>query len=92
MFRVDADHPHHTFAVDDLALVANFLYRCPYFHNLLVLTTPPGLARPDSRGRLSLHNSFIAVHNSSAIQVVGRKLDRDFIAGQNANEILAHLA
>jgi hypothetical protein len=25
VFRVDADHPHHAFAVDDLALVANFL-------------------------------------------------------------------
>jgi hypothetical protein len=26
VFGVDADHPHHSFAVDDLALVANFLY------------------------------------------------------------------
>jgi hypothetical protein len=26
VFRVDADHPHHTFAVDDLALVANLFY------------------------------------------------------------------
>jgi hypothetical protein len=25
VFRVGADHAHHTFAVDDLALVANFL-------------------------------------------------------------------
>jgi hypothetical protein len=33
VFRVDANHPHHTFAVDDLALVANLLYRCPYLHN-----------------------------------------------------------
>src|ERR1700691_200200 len=33
MFRVLADHPHHTLAVDDLALVTNFLYRCSYFHN-----------------------------------------------------------
>jgi len=32
MFRVDADHPNHTLAVDDLALVTNFLYRCSYFH------------------------------------------------------------
>src|SRR5712675_976197 len=34
VFRVDADHPHHTLAVDDLALVTNFLYRCSYFHKL----------------------------------------------------------
>jgi len=26
VFRILADHPHHTLAVDDLALVANFLY------------------------------------------------------------------
>jgi hypothetical protein len=33
MFRVDADHTHHAFTVDDLALVADFLYRCSYLHN-----------------------------------------------------------
>jgi hypothetical protein len=33
VFRDDADHPHDTFAVDDLALVANLLYGCSYFHN-----------------------------------------------------------
>jgi hypothetical protein len=32
MLRVDANHPHHTFAVDDLAFVTDFLYRCSYFH------------------------------------------------------------
>src|SRR5579863_7577176 len=90
VFRVDADHPYHAFAVDDLALVANLLYRCSYLHNLLVLTTPPGFARPDSRW-LSLHNSFIAVNNASAIQIIGRELDCDFIARQNADEILTHL-
>src|SRR5690349_359353 len=33
MFGILADHPHHTFAMDDLALIANFLYRCSYLHN-----------------------------------------------------------
>jgi hypothetical protein len=32
VFRVDTDHPHHTFAVNDLALVTDFLYRRSYFH------------------------------------------------------------
>jgi hypothetical protein len=32
VFRVNANHPHHTLAVDDLALVTNFLYRRSYFH------------------------------------------------------------
>src|SRR6185369_5169086 len=39
MFGILADHPHHTFAVDDLALIANFLYRCSYLHNP-VLSSP----------------------------------------------------
>jgi hypothetical protein len=53
MFCDDADHPHYTFAVDDLALVTDFLYRCPYFHTLLnssMLTFPAGFARPGGRG------------------------------------------
>src|ERR1035437_4798663 len=33
VFRVFADHPHYSLAVDDLALVANLLYRRSYFHN-----------------------------------------------------------
>src|SRR3954465_14724618 len=32
VFRVLADHPHHAFAVDDLALIANLLYRRSDFH------------------------------------------------------------
>jgi hypothetical protein len=32
MLGVNADHPHYALAVDDLALVANFLDRCSYFH------------------------------------------------------------
>src|SRR3954471_1998561 len=33
VFLVAADHPHHTAAPDDLALVANPLDRCPDLHN-----------------------------------------------------------
>jgi hypothetical protein len=32
VFRIDANHAHHAFAVDDLALVTDFLYRRSYFH------------------------------------------------------------
>jgi len=32
MLRVRADHPHHAFALDDLALVADFAYGSLYFH------------------------------------------------------------
>jgi hypothetical protein len=33
VFRRLADHPHYSLAVDDLALVTNFLYRCSDFHD-----------------------------------------------------------
>src|SRR5208283_5248383 len=36
--------------------------------------------------------SFVPIHNSPAIQVVGRKLHRDLVPWQNADEVLAHLA
>ena len=32
VFRVDANHPHHTLAVNDLALVTHFLNRSTDFH------------------------------------------------------------
>jgi hypothetical protein len=32
MFGVYANHPHHTFAMDDLALVAHFFYGSTDFH------------------------------------------------------------
>src|SRR6266850_2753904 len=32
VLRILADHPHHTLAVDDLALIANFFDRCSNFH------------------------------------------------------------
>src|SRR5712671_2290364 len=85
VFRVDADHPHHTLAVDDLALVTNFLYRCSYFHK-------PAFSCPLSFFTAFSKNLFVAIHNPAAIQIVRRKLDRDLIARKDTNEILAHLA
>jgi hypothetical protein len=32
MLRIGADHAHHALAVNDLAVVTHFLYRCPDFH------------------------------------------------------------
>jgi hypothetical protein len=36
--------------------------------------------------------SFVSINNSSAIQIVGRELDRDFVSGENADEIFSHFA
>src|ERR1700733_6980120 len=86
MFRVDADHPHHTLAVNDLALVTDLFYRCSYFHNSSQL--------PGSQFSVERSNSasFIAINNSAAVQIVGGKLHRNFVTRQDANEILSHLA
>jgi hypothetical protein len=32
VLRIGTDHSHHTTAVNNLALIANFLYRCSNFH------------------------------------------------------------
>src|ERR1700683_1661100 len=44
MFRIGADDPHHTFAVDHFALIAHLLYRRSHFHifssNLTILPRP----------------------------------------------------
>jgi hypothetical protein len=41
VFRIDANDPNHPAAVDDLALVTNFLHACPNFHAALLLFLQP---------------------------------------------------
>src|ERR1700736_2645734 len=84
VFRVDADHPHYAFAVDDLALITNLFYRCSYFHNGSYNLCEPA-ARPFATFL------FISIHDSAAIQIVGRKLNRHLVPRKNAYEILPHL-
>src|SRR5437762_6620892 len=50
------------------------------------------ITQPSAVGSEPSAKLFIAINDSSAIQVVRRKLDRDLISRQDANEILAHLA
>src|SRR5216683_576228 len=67
VFRVNADHPHHTLTVNDLALVTDFLYGRSYFHK-------PAFSRQLSAFSKNL---FVAIHNPAAIQIVRRKLHGD---------------
>ena len=60
--------------MDDLALIANLLYRRSHFHNLY------------------LSFLLVAIRDPSSFQVVRRKLYQDLVAGQDAYEILPHLA
>src|SRR5579872_570743 len=40
MLRIHADHSHHAFAVDDLALVAHLFDGCSNLHNLVLVPQP----------------------------------------------------
>src|SRR5690348_8659298 len=53
MFRVLANHPHHAFAADDFALIANFLYRCAYLHISSQLPVLSCQSKPLWRGALA---------------------------------------
>jgi hypothetical protein len=46
VFRIRADHAHHAFAVDDLAVVAHLFNGSPYFHNPSTFST--GISGLDS--------------------------------------------
>jgi len=84
MFRIHADHPHNTLAVNDLALVTDFSDGCPYLHDFL---------------KFAFHNSkfanrslLVAINDSTSCQIVRRKFDSNLIARKNTNEILPHLS
>ena len=81
MFWVRADHPHHSFAVDDLALVAHLLYRSTYFHKT-VLTSAVAMAAP----------LLVSVSYSSSIEIVGRQLNQHSITRKNADKMFAHFS
>jgi hypothetical protein len=51
VFRIRADHAHHAFAVDDLAVVAHLFNGSPYFHNPSTFST--GISGLDSNRRES---------------------------------------
>src|SRR5712692_5194025 len=81
VFRILADHPHHTLAVDDLALIANFLDRCPYFHKSVLgrssLVVGQSVSEHFSAAAVTTR-LFIAIYNPPSIQIVRRKLDCNF--------------
>src|SRR5258708_12952231 len=80
--------------MDHLALVTNFFDACPYFHaDCSSSSCPKAPASESGRYKIDLRLPLlVAVDDPSAGQVVGRKLDRDLVSRENADEILAHLA
>src|SRR5580658_1980936 len=82
--------------MDDFALVANLLYRCSYFHRPVLNSQLSAQSNCNcgSLASLAMTNQklFIAVHDPTAIQIVRRKFDRDFVSRQYPYEVLPHLA
>lgn len=66
MLRVDTDHPHDSFALDDLAFVTNLFYTGPDFHGLC-LNPLPCFPHSESRDQETWRNFF----ESSAVSTVG---------------------
>src|ERR1700730_3362127 len=83
---VRTDHAHHAAPMNDLALHADFLYRCPNLH----FSTPSPLGGPSSP-LLRAVALLITVNDSAASQIVRRQFHRHAISRQNTNEIFAHL-
>ena len=79
MLRIGADDHHAAFALDDLALLANGFHGRFYLHdvNLLYNTRRFLFGTPGDPG---------------FGQIVGAHFHRDFVAGQNADEIGPQLA
>src|SRR6185503_6599093 len=72
-----ANHPYHPAAADDLALGADPLDRCAHLHDPVPFA-PDKSAQP--------------VDDPAGGEVVGGQLDEHLVAGQDADEVLAHLA
>ena len=80
MLRIGADDHHATFALDDLALLANGFHGRFYLHDVNLLFKTQGAA------------SLLGTPGDPGLgQVVGRHFHRDFVAGQNADEVRPQL-
>lgn len=79
MLRIGADDHHAAFALDDFALLANGFHGRFYLHDVNLLY--------NTRRFL-----FGTPGDSGFGQIVGAHFHRDFVAGQNADEICPQLA
>ena len=75
VLRILADDPDNTFALNDLAFIANRLYRSSYFHNLLLssfsaisLSVQAGLhARTNKNSCYEFFTAFALYHTAMSI-------------------------
>jgi hypothetical protein len=103
MLLVLADHPHHTAAMDDLALVTNLLDRRTYLHNhnpsisLLISPDAPAGHTHDNEPPERLVAFWrqtgallVSVNDAATVQIVWTQLHRNTISREDADEILPH--
>lgn len=91
MLRVFANDTQDTLALNQLALFANWLDGRSYLH-LFVTVCGKICVRDEANAMLLARNvSLEAVSNSTARQIVGRKLHTNFVSGKHANKVHSHL-
>src|SRR5438105_7462026 len=73
-----ADHADHAFATHDLAVLAELPNRCANLHGASPWEPRPSLLVP--------------VDDAAPAEIVRRQLHGHLVAGQDANEVHAHLA
>src|SRR6476646_4849239 len=77
-----ANHPHHTLAVDDLALITNLLYRCSYFHKIsLQLSAFSPQQKPGREGTAIIYTDKRCDHGSDRRAKARRPLCRRAVCG-----------
>jgi len=95
MFGVFTDDPDHPFSLHNLALVADFLNRCPDFHSLLSsLPIPPSLpaGRRCEEGGGRGNSLFLPKNNSPPRKIIGGKFYRHLISRKDFDEVHSHLS
>ena len=92
MFRVFTNDPDNAFPMNNFALIANFLYWWTNFHYFVPLQIAAARAAWFWNFKSRIRDLFIPICNSTAIQVIWRKLDKNFIARQNSYKIFPHFA
>jgi hypothetical protein len=54
MLGIDADHAHHTLAVDDLAFITHLFYRRSHLHHIVLKVAKPAIPSPPPQQRQNI--------------------------------------
>ncbi|GIX45624.1 MAG: hypothetical protein KatS3mg130_2032 [Candidatus Sumerlaea sp.] len=92
MLRVFANNTQDTLALNQLALFANWLDGRSYLH-FLVTVCGKICVRDEATAMVLARNVLLeTVGNSTARQIVRRKLHTNLVSGKYANKVHSHLS